>query len=467
MSWSQADLLLATGGKSPSVDASGGKNIAFSGVSTDTRTLNQGDLYVAIKGDFFDGHRFVAQALSAGAALALVSEFEPFEESRQARLVLVEDTRIALGKFSSWHRQQISLQKLIGITGSNGKTTCKNMVEHLLSSLVPAEQVLATEGNLNNDFGVPRTLLSLTDQHQFAVVEMGANHPKEIDYVSRLAKPEVAIITIAAMAHIEGFGSLDGVVKTKAEIMNGMEKGSTIILNVDSVGFEYWQYMATEKGIHILTFGSSEKADFRLISVEQNTGQLNFRFTHDNHIFQADLPMVGEHNAFNALASMAACFAAGFKLQQLIPPLVNFAGIKGRLQQYQLPNGLLLDDSYNANPDSVKAAIDALVKVSPDGILCLGAMAEIGETSADQHKQIANYAKGKGVAFLLCTGEETKNMPEVFGDKSFWFEDKSSLAEKAIDLIKTKQASVCLVKGSRSAKMEQVVKNIIEGMKIC
>jgi len=463
MNWTIQQLVKATDGKMISVD----ENLTFSSISTDSRSLEKGALYVAIKGDVFDGHQFIEQAFENGAVAVLVST----EKKYFANQIKVADTRVALGKFASWHRQQMKLKKLVAVTGSNGKTTCKNMLQHILVNLTSENEVLATEGNLNNDFGVPRTLLKIQPNHKYAVIEMGANHPREIDYVSQLAKPDVALITIAAAAHLEGFGSLEGVIQTKAEIMNGLAKGSTIVLNADSAGFDTWQQIASEKSLNIVSFGSANNAEFKLIEFTQNQASLSFDFEYKNKQYQAKLPILGKHNALNALACIAVCIAMEAvqtaEIAKILTPLGTFYGVNGRLQPFTLPNGSLLDDSYNANPDSMKAAIDALVSLPAPHLFCMGEMAEIGGDAAQQHILIAQYAKQAGVQYLLCTGKQTKPLSKIFGEGATWYENKQSLATKAVKLITTKQVNNCLVKGSRSAKMEEVATQILQGVAEC
>ncbi len=463
MKWNIADLVFATNGE---IVASLATTVNFSSISTDTKSLQKGALYIAIKGKKFDGHQFIEQALQNGAVVVLASE----DTNIKCPVVKVADTRIALGQFAKWHRQQINLKKLVAITGSNGKTTCKNMVHHLLSSITSNKEVLATDGNLNNDFGVPRTLLLLEKQHQYAVIEMGANHQKEIDYVSNLASPDVSLITLAAGMHLEGFGSLEGVIKAKAEIMNGMRSGGTVVLNIDSPGFEFWQKQAKERSLQIISFGKEKQADFRLLDYQQQAASLSFRFSYQTITYSVTLPMLGEHNAYNALASIVTCFSlgksVGFSIEEILPHLASFAGVTGRLQQIKLPNrGMLLDDTYNAGPSSMRAAIDVLVSLSSLSIFCMGSMGEVGEDSIHQHRLVAEYAKQKGVSYLLCCGEETKNLPKVFGKNAWWFESKDLLAAQAINLINAKQADSCLVKGSRFMQMEQVVTSVLEGVK--
>ncbi len=459
MTWTLENLILATNGK---LITTTNTQIVFTSISTDSRNLEKGALYIAIKGENFDGHKFIEQAFAKGAVVALVSALVSENYPSSNTLIQVTDTRLALGDFAKWHRQHMNLQHLIAITGSNGKTTCKSMVQHILTSIAAKNSILATAGNLNNDFGVPRTLLEIKPEHKIAVIEMGANQHLEINYVSKLAQPNIALITIAALAHIEGFGSLDGVVKTKSEVMDGLSAGGTIVLNTDSYGFETWQNIAKQKQLNVLSFGKAKNALFRLINFKQNLSSLEFSFSFNSKTYQVNMPILGEHNALNALASIAICFVAGFKLNDLLMPLTSFTGVNGRLAQLKLPNGVFIDDSYNANPDSVKAAIKTLCSVGVKSVFCMGIMSEIGETSAQEHKNIAQYAKQQGVSFLLCCGEETKLMPKYFGKNAFWFENQQQLANEAVKLIKTKQVDSCLVKGSRVSKMEKVVKIILD-----
>jgi UDP-N-acetylmuramoyl-tripeptide--D-alanyl-D-alanine ligase len=461
MKWTLNDLIVATGGEL-SAQSADKEAVGFDFVSTDSREMSESGLYIAVKGANFDGHAFVSQAVAQGASVVLASE--PVEAP--VPVVLVDDTRIALGQFAAWHRKQMPLKKLIAVTGSNGKTTCKNMIQHLLSKQA---KVLATQGNLNNDFGVPRTLLQLTAEHEFAVVEMGANHHKEIEYLTQLAKPDIAIITLAAGAHLEGFGSLEGVIHTKAEILSGLQdKVGVAVLNTDSPGFDVWQDMCRERELSVLTFGATAIADVHYEQFEQSSDVIEFDVisTADKMIHQGKFhvvaPMLGEHNAMNACAALTAAMACGFKLETLTPNLADFGGVSGRLQKVSLPNGILIDDSYNANPDSMKAALRTLVALPGKSMACLGAMAEIGETSASAHAEVASYAKSLGVSYLLIYGEAAKPMIDAFGEGAFWFESHQALTDKAIELIEKDGINHCLVKGSRSSKMETVAQGISE-----
>ena len=444
-------------------------SVVFTSISTDTRTLEPGALYIAIKGANFDGHAFVDKAVQQGAVAVLVSD----DVETIVPGVQVEDTRIALGEFSRWHRLQMPVKTLIAVTGSNGKTTTKTLLENIFKQV---GKTLATVGNLNNDFGVPRTLLNLRPEHEFAIIEMGANHPHEIDYLTQLALPDIAMINNASGAHLEGFGSIQGVIDTKGEIFNGLNtivdrKCGTAIVNTDSLGYQDWLNRLDTLGVqNIIRFGSKDDAqvkvgDFNVANSEASAIRFTLTFcnmTQQMTQHEVEMPVLGFHNAMNAAGCVSVALAAGLTWQQIQPGLVNFTGVSGRLQKSKIRSGWLIDDSYNANPESVKAGIDALVSLPGLATLCLGAMAEIGDTSQQVHQEIAEYAKLKGVKYLYVLGKATQVMPKIFGENSAYFDSHELLAEALLKTInqcvEQQQTMNVLVKGSRSAKMEDVVK---------
>lgn len=461
MAWEIQQLIDATQGVL-SGELLGEESVRFDSVSTDSRHLQSGALYIAIKGERFDGHDFVTEAVKQGAVAVLISE--PMATIVPA--VLVEDTRIALGQFAAWHRQEMPLKTLFAITGSNGKTTTKEMLAHILGKQAP---VLATKGNLNNDFGVPRTLLQISKQHQYAVIEMGANHPHEIRYLTHLAKPDVAMITLAAGAHLEGFGSLQGVIDTKGEIFEGVVLNGTAVINTDSVGYAQWRAQCEAQGLQVISFGEAEEANVRLVNFKQTDSFIELvlrldvtQFTDSENLVAVKMPLLGHHNALNTAAVVSCCFAAGLNWDEIRPGLVDFRGVSGRLQQLQLPHGHLIDDTYNANPASVKAGIDTLVALPGKGALCLGAMAELGQDSESLHHQVALYAKQQGVQALLLYGEKAKSMQTVFGENAYWFDSHQALVTAVIELIQTQKIQNVLVKGSRSTTMERVSQEVAE-----
>ncbi|MDG6778506.1 UDP-N-acetylmuramoyl-tripeptide--D-alanyl-D-alanine ligase [Thiomicrorhabdus sp. zzn3] len=433
----------------------------FTSVSTDTRTLEPGALYVALVGERFDGHEFIEEAIRQGAAAVLVSQ--PVETIVPG--VLVEDTRLALGVFARWHRRQMPVNTVVGITGSNGKTTCKALLQSIFSNV---GLTLATQGNLNNDYGVPRTLLELRPQHQFAVIEMGANHCGEIAYLTQLVEPDVALLTNASGAHLEGFGSLQGVIDTKGELFIGLNRyhgNGWAILNADSVGFEQWQASLSDLGVeNYLTFGEQNPADIQVQGFSSNGEQIEFDLSVKGERQTVTMPMLGRHNAVNAAGCTAAALAAGLSWAEIMPGLVNFSGVGGRLQRTRLANGgWLIDDSYNANPQSVRAAIEALSALPGKTALCLGAMAELGDSVTDAHEEIAAYARERGVDRLYVYGEAAQTMPSVFGEMGQWFDDHDALADAVQRALALAQIDHVLVKGSRSAHMEKVVERLTKG----
>jgi len=427
-----------------------GDDVLMTGVSKDTRDIQPGDLYVALKGERFDGHQFVAEANLSGAVAALVSDSVSFDVPQ----VQVEDTRVALGQLAAYWRKQFS-GKLIGITGSNGKTSVKEMCNKILSDHVGASAVLATKGNLNNEIGLPMTLLELSEQHQFAVIEMGANHVGEIDYLTSIAKPDVALVNNAGQAHLEGFGSLENIAKAKAEIFNGLSEDGIAVLNKDDAFSSFWQEYCGE--MKTLSFSMrDETADVyaKLIATD--------RYLVITKQAQAELilKVPGEHNVMNALAATAATLSLGLSLQSIMSSLSAFENIQGRLTAKTSDKGFqVIDDSYNANPLSVAAAIDVLAHMSGDTALVLGDMAELGKEAEALHAEIGRKAKNAGIDTLYATGKLSENAAEAFGENGFYFKNKNELI-KALNKNVTAE-SVVLVKGSRSAAMEEVVERIL------
>lgn len=440
------------------------QRVCFSRVSTDTRTLKPGALYIAIKGERFDGHDFIAQAIQQGAVAVLVSEVV----KSIVPAVLVDDTTLALGQFAKWHRQQMPVKKLIAVTGSNGKTTTKSL---LLNIFQKVGCTLATEGNLNNHLGVPRTLLNLRPEHEFAIIEMGANHRHEIAYLTQLAEPDIALITNAGDAHLEGFGSLQGIVEGKGEIFQGLnkrgiKKGGVAIINSDSNGYLDWIQMIKALGVvKVVRFGQSDKADIIISNLSTADHGIQFNLTIYGVSYKVTMPILGAHNAYNAASCVAIALSAGFSWCEILPGLSSFTGVVGRLQPQAISTGQLIDDSYNANPTSVKAGIQTLVNLAGHSILCLGAMAELGEEADNAHQEVARYAKQQGVNWLFVYGEATQNMPLAFGEQAFYFESHQQLIEQVSKIIKeyaqSSEAVNVLVKGSRSANMEKVSQQLL------
>jgi UDP-N-acetylmuramoyl-tripeptide--D-alanyl-D-alanine ligase len=440
-----------------------GEDVLMTGISKDTRDIHAGDLYVALVGENFDGHQFVEGAYSAGAAGALVSDLRSdlLAETQILNIpqVLVKDTRVALGQLATHWRQtwgrQKNTGKLIGITGSNGKTSVKEMCRKILNDFAGADAVLSTKGNLNNDIGLPMMLLELREKHQFAVIEMGANHVGEIDYLTSIAKPDVAVVNNIGPAHLEGFGSLENIANAKAEIFSGLSRDGIAIINQDD---DFSSLLRKHcSGKNIIAFSMlDESADVYAKHLFDNCYQVITAKEQG----ELTLKVPGKHNVMNALAAIAATLSVGVPLRSILASLSVFENIQGRLTVTSLASGCrLIDDTYNANPLSVSAAIDVLADMAGNTILVLGDMAELGENAEHLHAEIGDKAKKAGINVLYATGVLSENAVNAFGENGFYFKDKKELIN-ALNKNLT-SSDVVLIKGSRSAAMEEVVELIL------
>lgn len=421
-----------------------GKDILLQGVSTDTRTLQAGQLFIALRGPNFDGHDYVARAIELGAVACMVEH--PIANSPA---LIVEDTRLALGQLARAWRRRFTLP-IVAVTGSNGKTTVKEM---LASIFARQGAMLATRGNLNNDIGVPLTLLGLDQSHTSAVVEMGANHPGEIAYLTGLTDPTVAIVTNAASAHLEGFGSLEGVAKAKGEIFQSLNNEGVAIINADDAYASLWQDLAGDRAR--LTFGVNNPADVSARWQAEATGCRIKASTPDGDL-DIHLSLLGEHNVINALAAIAAAQAAGISLETIRAGLEAMQSVPGRLQLKAGINGSrIIDDTYNANPASLVAAIRVLADFDGEHILVLGDMGELGEDARLLHADAGRNAKQSGVHRLYTIGPMAAAAAQAFGEGAYRFEDQAA----AIDALKDELDSrmTLLIKGSRLSYMERVV----------
>ena len=427
-----------------------GDDAVFTAVSKDTRSLAKNDLYVALKGENFDGHDFLNQAADLGAAGALVSEPQSINLSQ----ICVDDTRIALGYLAASWRDQFK-GKLVGVTGSNGKTTVKEMCRAILLEAVGEESVLSTQGNLNNDIGMPMTLLSLGQQHDYAVIEMGANHVGEINYLTHIARPDVALITNAGPAHLEGFGSVEKVAQAKAEIYGGLSEDGVAIINLDDDYADYWLKVCQEK--NTVTFSMRDQcAD--VYAELQSDAVYKIKTTAGDTMLAMNVP--GRHNVMNALASTAVALTLGISLENIATALQSFSSVSGRLNVQQGKNGAqVIDDTYNANPLSLNAAIDVLTEMSGELCLVLGDMAELGESALALHFEAGQQAKKMGVTKLYALGDLSRNAVEGFGDGAEFFEDRDTLIEALVRNMD--DATTVLVKGSRSMAMENIVSALL------
>jgi UDP-N-acetylmuramoyl-tripeptide--D-alanyl-D-alanine ligase len=421
-------------------------------VVSDSRTLKPGELFVALKCPRFDGNAFVAAAHARGAAGALVDAAQPVPLPQ----VIVPDTQAALERAArSW--RAAFRGPLIGVAGSNGKTTTKEMTAAILAR---AGDCLATRGNLNNHIGVPLTLLRLTPAHRFAVVEMGTNHPGEVAALVRLARPTTGVITNAGAEHLEGFGSLEGVARAEGEMVAGLAAGATAVINADDEFAPLWRSLTPAQ---VVTFGVRTGADYSASGVhaEVEAGGFSTRF-HVNApggSVAIRLAVGGSHNVANALAAAAAAASAGASLEQIAAGLAAVRAVPGRLQFRRSASGAwLIDDSYNANPSSVRAAIQVLSELTGRKWLVLGDMAELGESAPGAHSEIGELARANGLERLYATGALAARAVESFGAGGEWFADAQALAAALSAALGRGAADVrLLIKGSRMNRLERVV----------
>ncbi len=442
MNWSLSQIAAAVNGRLVGAD------VTVEGVSTDTRAIAKGALFIALAGERFDAHDFLDQAMAAGAGALLVADAGKLPAGVSA--VVVDDTRLALGRLAAAWRARFALP-VIAVTGSNGKTTTKEMIAAILK-VAHGAAVLSTRGNLNNDIGLPLTLLGLSAAHRAAVIEMGMNHPGEIAYLAPIGAPTVALVTNAQRAHLEGMGDLDEVAREKGAIFSGLPAEGVAVINADDSYAGYWRGVAA--GRPVRSFAIDGAADV-VGKVRQHGLETAIDLSVPEGEVHIALRIPGRHNAGNAVAAAAACLAAGVPLAAVAAGLESFSGVKGRLQRRAGKLGAeILDDTYNANPDSVRAGIDVLASTIGRKLLILGDMGEIGEACAQYHDEIGGYAKSQGVDLLFALGEATKAAVRNFGDgaRHFCHVDKLiAAADKELG-----PDTTVLVKGSRFMKMERV-----------
>ncbi|MEM6160369.1 UDP-N-acetylmuramoyl-tripeptide--D-alanyl-D-alanine ligase [Erwinia sp. P6884] len=431
-----------------------GGDLSFSEVTTDTRKVSAGCLFIALKGERFDAHRFVGDAIAAGSAALLVSEHLPVAVPQ----VIVADTRIALGQLAGWVRQR-SPARVVGLTGSSGKTSVKEMTAAILRE---CGETLYTAGNLNNDIGVPLTLLRLTEKHQYAVIEMGANHQGEIAYTTALVRPESALINNLAAAHLEGFGSLAGVAKAKGEIFQGLPDNGTAILNADSNDWPDWQNMLHGKRVWRFSPDARTDGDFSATDVAITAAGTAFTMHTPAGAVAITLPLPGRHNIANALAAAALALSVDAPLSAIQKGLSSLKAVPGRLFPVQLAeNKLIIDDSYNANVGSMTAAAQVLAGMPGYRVMVVGDMAELGDEAEACHREVGEAARLAGIDKVLSVGSLSRLISEA-SEEGEHFTDKTAVTQRLRSLIATHPHITVLVKGSRSAAMEQVVQSLQE-----
>lgn len=442
-----------------------GDSVLVDNVFTDSRMTslpNRSSLFVALKGPFFDAHNYLESAQELGAAAAIVEK----KSALNIPQIVVENSKLALAQLAALNRQK-SNAKYVAITGSSGKTTTKEMVASILSL---AGSTFATLGNLNNDIGVPLSLLEIDESIEFGVLELGANHVGEIAYTAELVKPDVALVNNVGAAHLEGFGDLQGVAEAKSEIYAFVKKGGKAIVNLDD---NFSAYFLENISSETVLFSHFSKSDIYAQNVKLSVeGSTSFElYTPEGNVL-VNLPLAGEHNVSNALAAASCCLALGVSLRLISKGLASTPTVKGRQVVNNLDNGVtLIDDTYNANLASMKAAIDLLKQYPEPRVLVIGDMGELGSQGSDLHKEIGDYAFSLNITQLFCFGplsllasqtfdEALSNTPEKKGSRrTLHFDNQKELIEELIK--EARFGHTILVKGSRTSQMEKIVEAIL------
>ena len=463
--------------------------VTFNNVSTDTRTIKSNDLFIALKGPSFDAHQLLQSALDKGASVLLVEANSTLTIPTDSIVVEVEDTRIALGLLGRYIKQHITGLKCAAITGSNGKTTCKELLSAILTAHSGnADKVLATAGNFNNDIGLPLTLLRLEAQHQFAVLELGANHIGEIAYTAALAKPDVALVNNVMPAHLEGFGSLEGVATAKSEIWSSLASDGIAVVNLDANFANDFIEQLQNKQQPLITFSreteTNRTVDADLFATElhcNELGQSSFILNVKTSMLfaqkqaqnesanslqniQIQLNLPGKHNVSNALAASAMALALGCSLNDIQQGLQTLQQVAGRVNCAVVSDTLtVIDDTYNANSASVSAGIDLLAQYSCERLLVCGDMGELGHYAEQEHQTIGEYAQQHNINRLFTVGNLSQQATNAYNAASKnagaeHFSDKQQLKSAISAYLRSQRSKVVvLVKGSRSAKMEEIV----------
>ncbi len=438
-----------------SCDQSDLDSIRFDGVSTDTRAIAPGQLFVALRGDNFDGHGFLQMARDKGAVAAVVDQVDRSVAMPQ---LVVPDTVVALGQLAGGNRDE-SGARLLAVTGSSGKTTVREMTAAILKQMGPT---LATHGNLNNHIGVPLTLFGLTPEHRYGAIELGASGLGEIAHTVAITRPQVAILTNAGSAHLEGFGSYENIVQAKGEIIDGVPASGLVVLNRDDPAFAKWQARAGQRRIASVSREGSAGADYQVEPLQAEGAGQTFRVHGpDGWSCIVKLALAGDHNQTNAMLAIAATRELGADDQAIVNGLAALQPVKGRLQSLELAPGLtVIDDSYNANPASMKAAVKVLARCPGQRIAIFGAMAELGPEERALHREVGECARDEHIERLLTVGPGCEGYADGFGTNTECFQTHEDAIAAVLG---SKQTPVTvLVKGSRSSAMDRVVEGIKE-----
>ncbi len=423
-------------------------------INIDSRKIKQGEMFIALKGENHDGHDFIEASINNGATVVLAARAPQTPQEKSITFVQVKDTTIALGELASIFRRLYPIP-MVALTGSCGKTSVKGMLESICQQ---QGKTLATKGNFNNHIGLPLTLIGLDASYQYAVIEMGASGMGEIQYLGGIARPNITLITNIRPAHLLGFGSIENVSKAKAEIYEILPKEGTAIVNVDEPFSKTWHTQIQNR--NTITFGIENEAMIRATDIDLQAFHVTFTLHIKDKAKQVTINTPGIHSVMNALAAASACFALAIPLERIVSGLESFQGVPGRLRRFKgLQDACIIDDSYNANPGSVNAAIDVLAHCQGKRIFVMGDMAELGDNAIDYHVAVGQNAKEKGIERLLAVGKLTEHAVKAFGEGATFYPDKEALV---MDLKSTLNSqTVILVKGSRSAKMEVVTNALV------
>jgi UDP-N-acetylmuramoyl-tripeptide--D-alanyl-D-alanine ligase len=425
----------------------GNENAVINAVVTDSRKAARGTLFIAVKGENTDGNNYIESAFENGADIVLGEREAAVPEG--CALIITENSKSALIKLAACYRKQFNIP-LAAVTGSVGKTTTKEFIYSVLSVL---GNTLKTQGNFNNDIGLPLTLLNLDLSHKQGVVEMGMNHKGEISLLTKTAKPQIGVITNIGTAHIENLGSREGILAAKAEIMEGMDKGCMVLCGDEPLLYN----LRIKDGLRSIYFGMKEHCDIRAHNIKTSGSGSTF-FVSGLLNGEIYIPAAGVHNVYNALAASCVGFIMGMDLRQIKKGLANYSGGKIRQNIYKKNGITVIDDTYNANPDSMKAALDVLSLYEGRRLAVLGDMLELGDYSAKAHRLVGEYA-AKICDKVYCLGENSKKMAAAAGDKAAWFNTSEALAEAL--MAEMKEGDRILFKGSRGMKMEKII-NIVK-----
>lgn len=429
-----------------------GPDVHFNAISTDTRTLQPGALFIAIKGKNFDGHDYLDQAIAAGAIGVVVSK--PYTNSKVA-IIQVQDTIWAYGQIAALHRSKFKIP-MIGITGSCGKTTVTSMVVAILKTV---GKVLAPAGSFNNEIGLPRTLLELDESHDYGVLEMGARNPGDIKYLMELVNPNIVLINNVNPVHTETFGSLDGIAKTKGEIYQYLQPHGTAILNVDDIYAPYWLSML--KTQNVVTFGLEHTADITCAYIVEEHHRIKMELVTDVGTIQIILPLLGLHNVRNALAAAAIARALDISLEDIKAGLETYKTVTRRMEIKEgIQGAKIIDDSYNANPTAMNYAVDVLSKQSGRKIFVMGDMLELGELTDESHRAVGKHARAVGIDVMLGYGNRASLAIEEFGANGAFYTDKNELIVNLTAMLDPN--TVVLVKGSNGMRLNEVVEKIVK-----